>query len=103
MKTIAHLSDLHFGTEVPEVAEALAAEVNARAPSLVIASGDFTQRARRRQFRDAQAYLARLPKPQLAVPGNHDVPLFDVVRRFAAPLTRYGRFISRDFDPSYGD
>lgn len=103
MKTIAHLSDLHFGREVPAVAEALAAELNARAPSLVVISGDFTQRARRRQFAAARHYLDRLPRPQLVVPGNHDVPLFDVLRRFLAPLTRYRRFISEDLNPTYRD
>jgi 3',5'-cyclic AMP phosphodiesterase CpdA len=29
----------------------------------------------------------------LAVPGNHDIPLYDVIRRFLSPLTRYKRFI----------
>lgn len=103
MKTIAHLSDLHFGTEVPAVAEALVADVRARAPSLVIVSGDLTQRARGNQFRAAREYLSRLPRPQLIVPGNHDVPLFDVIRRFAAPLRRYARYISADFDPTFAD
>jgi len=103
MKTIVHLSDLHFGTEVPRVAEALVADVRAQSPSLVIVSGDLTQRARSGQFRAAGAYLARLPQPQLIVPGNHDVPLYDVVRRFLAPLRRYCRFITSDLDPTYVD
>lgn len=29
----------------------------------------------------------------IGVPGNHDVPLYDVLRRFLSPLTRYKRFI----------
>ena len=103
MRTIAHVSDLHFGTEVPAVAEALIADVKQNAPSLVIVSGDLTQRARQRQFRAAREYLVRLPLPQLVVPGNHDVPLFDVVRRFATPLKRYCRFISPDLDPTFRD
>jgi 3',5'-cyclic AMP phosphodiesterase CpdA len=103
MKTIAHLSDLHFGTELPEVTEALIADVNARTPSLVVISGDLTQRARRKQFEAAKACLARLPRPQIVVPGNHDIPLFDVVRRFAAPLQRYCRWISRELNPTFAD
>lgn len=103
MRTIAHLSDLHFGTELPEVTEALIADVNSRAPSLVVVSGDLTQRARRKQFLAAKECLQRLPLPQIVVPGNHDVPLFDVVRRFAAPLKRYCRWISQDLDPTYAD
>jgi 3',5'-cyclic AMP phosphodiesterase CpdA len=103
MKTIAHISDLHFGKEVPAVAEALVTDLKALRPSLVVASGDFTQRARGRQFAAAQQYLARLPTPQLVIPGNHDVPLFDIVRRFLFPLNRYRRYISSELNPTFGD
>lgn len=103
MRTIAHISDLHFGTEVAPIAEALVRDLHTQKPALVIVSGDLTQRARRRQFAAARDYLARLPQPQLVVPGNHDVPLFDVLRRFCAPLTRYRHFISADMDPTFLD
>lgn len=103
MRSIAHLSDLHFGTEIAVVADALVRELGARRPSLVVVSGDLTQRARRSQFAAARDFLARLPQPQLVVPGNHDVPLYDVVRRFFAPLARYRRFINDDVDPVYED
>ena len=71
-------------------------------PDLVIISGDFTQRARIEQFRMASAYLNRLRADGfnlLAVPGNHDVPLYDLFRRFARPLARYKRYISNDLYP----
>jgi 3',5'-cyclic AMP phosphodiesterase CpdA len=103
MRVIAHLSDLHFGTEVPVVSEGLVADLQKTAPSLVIVSGDLTQRARRKQFQSARDYLARLPRPQLVVPGNHDVPLYDVVRRFISPLKRYRHFIGDDLDPTFSD
>lgn len=103
MKTIAQISDLHFGTEIPQVTEALVADLHALHPSLVVISGDLTQRARGRQFAAARDYLARLPRPQLVIPGNHDIPLFDIVRRFLFPLTRYRRYISRDLDPTFMD
>jgi 3',5'-cyclic AMP phosphodiesterase CpdA len=103
MRTIAHVSDLHFGTEVASVAEALVSDLRKQEPSLVIVSGDLTQRARRKQFEAARDYLARLPQPQLVVPGNHDVPLYDFVRRFAAPLKRYCRFITPDLNPTFSD
>jgi 3',5'-cyclic AMP phosphodiesterase CpdA len=103
MKTIAHISDLHFGTEVPAVAEGLRVDLQAAAPSLVVISGDFTQRARSRQFARAREYLETLPQPQLRVPGNHDVPLYDVIRRFAAPLARYRKFIGEELNPVYDD
>lgn len=103
MKTIAHISDLHFGTVIPAVAEGLVADLHSLAPSLVVNSGDLTQRARRRQFADARAYLERLPQPQLVVPGNHDIPLFDVARRFLSPLSRYCKFIDEELNPVFED
>lgn len=103
MKTIAHISDLHFGTEEPLVTESLREDLQAIAPALVVVSGDLTQRARRHQFEAARDYLQRLPSPQLIVPGNHDVPLYDVFRRFIFPLSRYHRHISPDANPCYRD
>lgn len=103
MRTIAHLSDLHFGTEQPAVVEELVADLAARRPSLVVISGDLTQRARRAQFVAARASLARLPHPQLVVPGNHDVPLYDVARRFLAPFARYVDSIHHELNPTYAD
>lgn len=103
MKTIAHVSDLHFGTEIPKVVEGLVADLGALSPSLLVVSGDLTQRARRRQFAAAKTFLGRLPGPQLVVPGNHDVPLYDVTRRFLSPLGRYRRQITNDLDPTYVD
>jgi len=105
MKLIAHISDLHFGAEQAAVAEALRADLHALnpAPTLVVISGDLTQRARRKQFADAAAYVRTLPVPQLVIPGNHDVPLYDVLRRFLAPLARYRRFISAELNPVFDD
>jgi 3',5'-cyclic AMP phosphodiesterase CpdA len=96
---IAHLSDLHFGAHDPAIAAASAAWVIAHRPDLVIISGDLTQRARARQFRAAGAFLEELRAAgllTLVVPGNHDVPLYDIVRRFGAPLDRYRRYVSDD-------
>ena len=99
---IAHLSDIHFGAHDPEIVAATESWLNARQPDLIIVSGDLTQRARAKQFREASGYLDRLRQwgcPVLVVPGNHDVPLYDVVRRFAAPLDRYRQYISSDLCP----
>lgn len=99
---IAHLSDIHFGANDEKIVRATEAWLQERQPDLVIVSGDFTQRARVEQFRQAAAWLNRLRSAGhqlLAVPGNHDIPLYDVVRRFAAPLRRYKRYISSDLCP----
>src|SRR4051794_38240399 len=73
MRTIAHISDIHFGKTDPVVVEGLVKDLEGRHPTLLVASGDFTQRARERQYRAAAAFMTRLPTPQLVVPGNHDI------------------------------
>jgi 3',5'-cyclic AMP phosphodiesterase CpdA len=103
MRTIAHLSDIHFCRTDAAVVEACVADVNAQRPSLVVMSGDFTQRARARQYRDAVSFMKRLPQPQLVVPGNHDIPLFNVFDRFLRPLRNYHKYVSRDLRPVYQD
>lgn len=103
MKTIAHLSDLHFGKLDEGVLGPLRDALEALRPDLVVVSGDLTQRARAGQFRDAKAYLDTLPQPQLVVPGNHDVPLYNVVKRFVAPLGNYKRIVTDDLMPYYLD
>ncbi len=102
MTRLIHLSDLHFGAHDPRLVEAVAARVDEDKPDLVVISGDFTQRARTEQFQEACRFLERLREAGhevLAVPGNHDVPLYDVLRRFLSPLTRYKRFIDDDLCP----
>jgi 3',5'-cyclic AMP phosphodiesterase CpdA len=103
MRTIVHLSDLHFGRLDPGVVTPLLAAVNETAPDLVAISGDFTQRARRRQFSEARQFLRALTSPLLVVPGNHDVPLYNVLRRFLSPLGRYREFIANDVEPVFSD
>lgn len=103
MRTIVHLSDLHFGRVDQALLDPLVAAVAAARPDVVAVSGDLTQRARTAQFQQARAFLDRLPQPQVVVPGNHDVPLYDVVRRFAAPLRRYRRYITDDLAPVFSD
>ncbi len=102
MATIAHLSDVHFGHHDPALVEAIEALLGDKRPDLVAVSGDLTQRARVGQFRLACEFLDRLRQQGhqlLVVPGNHDVPLYDIFRRFARPLHRYRRFISEDLCP----
>lgn len=99
MKTIAHLSDLHFGKEDPLVVEGIVRDLEERRPALVAVSGDLTQRARAGQFKAARAFLERMPSPTLVVPGNHDLPLFNLADRFLFPLRGYLRYIAADPEP----
>ena len=102
MARIAHLSDIHFGANDPAIVAATIEWLKDKQPDLVIISGDLTQRARAGQFRDAANYLRALRQnglQLLVVPGNHDVPLYDVFRRFVSPLGRFKRYIAEDLCP----
>ena len=102
MARIVHLSDLHFGAHDEQLVEAVEWQVDKLKPDLVVISGDFTQRARTEQFREACEFLEGLRErghEVLGVPGNHDVPLYDVLRRFLSPLARYRRFIDESLCP----
>lgn len=103
MKRIAHISDLHFGQTDPAAVDGLVAELNGDRPDLVIASGDFTMGARRREYEEAQAFMARLRSPWIAVPGNHDISPYRLVERFVDPFRRYKRFIAADPEPIWRD
>lgn len=102
MPRLVHLSDLHFGAHDERLVEAVESRVDELKPDLVVISGDFTQRAKTEQFREACQFLERLQRSGhevLGVPGNHDVPLYDVLRRFLSPLARYRRFIDENLCP----
>src|SRR5438105_13800532 len=103
MRTIVHLSDLHFGRTDDALLTPLASVIAKLAPDLIAVSGDLTQRARTAEFQAARAFLDRLPKPQIIVPGNHDVPLHNIVARFTRPLAKYQRYMTADLEPFYAD
>jgi 3',5'-cyclic AMP phosphodiesterase CpdA len=104
MRTIVHLSDLHFGRVDRGVVEPLLAAVREARPDVVAVSGDLTQRARAWQFQEAREFLDRLPQvPRVVVPGNHDVPLWNVFNRFLRPLANFRRFITEDLQPFHAD
>lgn len=100
MLTLLHISDLHFGppyyAAVGERLQAFAAELE---PDAIVASGDFTQRARREQFQAARQYLDRLPRvPTVVTPGNHDVPLYRIHKRLLDPFALYRKYICAELN-----
>lgn len=97
--TLAHLSDLHFGRVNPIVAEGLLADLDERKPDLIVVSGDFTQSASHEEYAAARAYLGRLPREPLCVPGNHDLPAFNLWQRFFKPVGRFRKYIESDLFP----
>lgn len=103
MRTIVHLSDLHFGRVDPATTQPLIRQIKALQPHLVVVSGDLTQRARKVQFQEAGRFLEFLPHPQIVIPGNHDVPAYNLFKRFLMPLKRYRRYVTDDLLPNYID
>jgi 3',5'-cyclic AMP phosphodiesterase CpdA len=103
VRSIAHISDLHFDLIDPVVVEALVDELNDDPPDLVAVSGDLTMRARSGEYRAARAFFDRLRAPVLAVPGNHDITSYWLHERFLDPLGRWRRFIAEDPEPVWID
>lgn len=101
MSLIVQISDPHFGTERPEVVEALRETIVTLDPTLVILSGDLTQRARRSQFAAARRFVDAYARPTLVIPGNHDVPLFNLVARAVAPFGNYRSYFGSDMEPVF--
>ncbi|MBK6471849.1 MAG: metallophosphoesterase [Betaproteobacteria bacterium] len=99
MSLLLQISDTHFGTEQPHVVEALVTLAAQQRPDVVVLSGDITQRARPVQFRAARAFVDRLGAPVLAIPGNHDIALFDLWARLTCPYARYAAAFGAELEP----
>ena len=100
MSILLHVSDTHFGTELPAVVSALEALVRERHPDVLVFSGDMTQRARESQFAAARRMCDAFDIPNmLALPGNHDVPLLNVVARLATPYSGYLKHFGPRLNP----
>lgn len=100
MTLLLQVSDPHFGTEQAPVVAALERLVAAERPDVLLLSGDITQRATATQFAAARAFVDLLQVPQvLAVPGNHDIPLFHLPQRLFNPYGRYRRAFGDDLEP----
>lgn len=101
MKKLLQISDPHFGTAQPPVMEALVDLARRQRPDVLVLSGDITQRATAAQFREARAFCDRLQIPQmLALPGNHDIPLFNPWQRLVTPYARYLQAFGPGLEPA---
>jgi 3',5'-cyclic AMP phosphodiesterase CpdA len=102
MTLLLQISDPHFGTEQPLVVAALLRLANTLQPDLVVMSGDITQRARRAQFSAARAFVDTLgATPLVIVPGNHDIPLYNLFARIVHPYSNYQRVFGDDLEPAF--
>lgn len=92
MTVVLQVSDTHFGTERPVAMAALRQLCAELRPDLLLVTGDITQRARAHEFDRARAFFDELQVPaRLIVPGNHDIPLFDLATRLWRPYHRFER------------
>ena len=103
MRRIVHISDLHFGAHDHRAVEPLRASIATQNPHMVVCSGDLTMDAGEREFRQAKQFLDSLPGRQLVVPGNHDMPYFNPIRRLLVRLRLYRKIISSDTEPFIKD
>lgn len=103
MRSLIHISDLHFGAIDSSLLDPLLAFIEHQKPDLVINSGDLTQRARKRQFIEARQFLDRIHVPMLVVPGNHDIPWHRLLMRFSSPMKRFRQHITSELEPFHHD
>ena len=96
---LLHLSDLHFGTEYKGIVRHLMNSVDLLAPDLIVISGDFVQIANDIEFKKANDFIGHFSAPVFCVPGNHDIPRYDLAGRFFNPYGRYKKFIDMDLAP----
>lgn len=102
MTVLLQISDPHFGTERPEVAGALERFAHDLRPGVLLLSGDITQRATVAQFAAARAFVDRIGAPTvLAIPGNHDIPLFNLAARLFSPYGHFSRAFGKDLEPHF--
>ena len=102
MTVLLQVSDPHFGTERPEVVAALERFAHELRPGVLLLSGDITQRATVAQFAAARAFVDRLGVPVvLAIPGNHDIPLFNVAARLFSPYGHFSQAFGKDLAPQF--
>lgn len=92
---LLQLSDIHFGGENRAATEAAVSYAAAAAPVLTLVTGDLTLNGLPNEFRAAEAWLARLPRPLAVTPGNHDTPYWNLPLRALRPFERYKRWIGQ--------
>ncbi len=100
MSLLLQISDTHFGTERPDVVEALVRLARECRPEVLVLSGDITQRGTRRQYAAARAFVDRLGVAQRVVlPGNHDITLYNPLTRLLRPYAEHRRAFGHELEP----
>ena len=103
MTRIALIADLHFGSVAAGLAERLRLELVRAVPDVIVVAGDLTMRSRTREFAESASWLETLPAPLMLLPGNHDLPVWNVFERFANPFARYAKATGAPLMPVFED
>ena len=103
MRTLVHITDIHFGKLTAGAMERMEARIAEIKPDICTVGGDFTMRSRPREWIAARALIDRLPGVVLAVPGNHDMPYVNLWERFRHPYRRFQSYINENPDPAFMD
>jgi 3',5'-cyclic AMP phosphodiesterase CpdA len=104
MRILVQISDLHFGTEIPAVVDALVEDIHTVKPNMIVVSGDVTQRSRADEFQRATEMLRNFSGiPVIAIPGNHDIPFANLFRRFVSPFAYFSRFMGTSLTSTFFD
>ena len=100
MTKLLQISDMHFGTEQLDVMAALRALSQESKPDVLVVSGDITQRATAEQFSRAKAFCDSLHIAEMiSLPGNHDIPLFNLFSRVMSPYAAYQKAFGHALEP----
>lgn len=103
MRRIVHLSDFHFGWSESALAQVLSATIANLKPDVTVLSGDFVEHATRAEFEQARKFVQAVAGPKIMVPGNHDLPFYNYIRRVRQGLSLYREYITDDMMPFYQD
>ena len=100
MKSIIHISDLHFGKPfVQDAGDAVLRFINDNPHDALICSGDIVQFAETKSsWEQARDFFAQIVSPTVIVPGNHDVLRFFPLARWLKPMHRYFEYIHNERD-----
>jgi 3',5'-cyclic AMP phosphodiesterase CpdA len=94
--TIVHLSDLHFGgyADLKQI-EALEEFLPSFNPTVIVVSGDLSQRARHGELQAAHVFLYRMRRktPTLVVPGNHDIEWWKSPLSLLGEKRKYAKYL----------
>jgi 3',5'-cyclic AMP phosphodiesterase CpdA len=103
VRTIVHVSDLHFGAIDRTLVPLLHDAIRSARPDILAVSGDLTQHAWPQEFEEAVDFLRGLPGRLLVVPGNHDMSFYNPWRRATQRLRLYRKHVTHDLEPFYCD